>query len=137
MLSRVQSTCLLYPITLITTSSLLAEEKARLDWPATRADRGQSGTFSSFLSPFAAGEMPGDGCFALYSQTQNTVSMSRRRYFSLLELSLGTFRSEDEDDCEYEFSILSMRIRFGGRHFSKCACSEQETRTCSRPRPPI
>ena len=50
---------------------------------------------------------------------------------------LGTFRSEDEDNCEYEFSILSMRIRFGGRHFSKCACSEQETRTRSRPRPPI
>ena len=29
---------------------------------------------------------------------------------------IGTFRSEDEDDYEYEFSILSMRIRFGGRH---------------------
>ena len=26
---------------------------------------------------------------------------------------LGTFRSEDEDDCEYEFSVLSMRIGFG------------------------
>ena len=50
---------------------------------------------------------------------------------------LGTFRSEGEDDYEYEFSVLSMRITFGGRHFSKCACSEQKTRTRSRPRPPI
>ena len=50
---------------------------------------------------------------------------------------LGTFRSEDEDDYEYEFSVLSMRTRFGGRHFSKCARSEQKTRTRSRPRPPI
>ena len=54
---------------------------------------------------------------------------------------LGTFRSGDEDDYEYdyeyEFSVLSMGIRFGGRHFLKCACSEQETRTRSRPRPPI
>ena len=48
-----------------------------------------------------------------------------------------TFRSEDEDDYEYVFSVLNMRIRFGGRHFSKCACSEQKTRTRSRPRPPI
>ena len=50
---------------------------------------------------------------------------------------LGTFRSEDEDDYEYEFSVLSMRIMFGGRYFSKCACSEQKTRTRSRSRPPI
>ena len=26
---------------------------------------------------------------------------------------LETFRSEDKDDYEYEFSVLSMRIRFG------------------------
>ena len=52
-------------------------------------------------------------------------------------LSFGTFRSEDEGDYEYEFSVLSMRIRFESRHFSKCACSEQKTRTLSRPRPPI
>ena len=32
---------------------------------------------------------------------------------------LGTFRSENEE--VYEFSVLSTRIRFGGRHFSKCA----------------
>ena len=50
---------------------------------------------------------------------------------------LWTFRSEDEDDYEYEFSVLSMRIRFGGRHFPKCACSEQKTRTRSHPRPSI
>ena len=30
-----------------------------------------------------------------------------------------------------------MRIRFEGRHFSKCACSERKTPTHSRPRPPI
>ena len=52
-------------------------------------------------------------------------------------MTIGTFRSEDEDDYEYEFSVLSMRIRFGGRHFLKGACSEEKTRICSRPRPPI
>ena len=57
----------------------------------------------------------------------------RRNAFAII----GTFRSEDEDDYEYEFSVLSMRIRFVGRHFSKCACSEQKTRTRSRPRSPI
>ena len=51
--------------------------------------------------------------------------------------ALSFFRSEDEDDYEYKFSVLSMRIKFGGRHFSKCACSEQKIRTHSRPRPPI
>ena len=35
---------------------------------------------------------------------------------------LGTIRTQDE----YEFSVLSMRITFGGRHFSKCACSERK-----------
>ena len=48
-------------------------------------------------------------------------------------MTLGTFRSEDKDNLEYEFPVLSMRIRFGGRrrgrHFSKCACSERKTRT--------
>ena len=52
-------------------------------------------------------------------------------------LLLGTLRLEDEDDYEYKFSVLSTRIRFGGQHFSKCACSEQKTCTRSRPRPPI
>ena len=51
--------------------------------------------------------------------------------------TLGTFTSEDEDDYKYEFSVLNMRITFVGRHFSKCTCSEQKTRTRSRPRPPI
>ena len=51
--------------------------------------------------------------------------------------SIGTFKSEDKDEYQYEFSILSMRIRFGDRHFSKCACSEQKTCTRSHPRPPI
>ena len=31
---------------------------------------------------------------------------------------IGTFRSEDEDDYEYEFSVLSMRVRFAGRRHS-------------------
>ena len=47
------------------------------------------------------------------------------------------FRSEDENEYRYEFSVLSMRIRFGDRLFSKCACSEQKTRTRNRSRPPI
>ena len=46
-----------------------------------------------------------------------------------LRKTIGTFRSEDQGDYEYEFSVLSMRIRFGGRNFLKCACSEQKTRT--------
>ena len=50
---------------------------------------------------------------------------------------IWTFTSEDEDDYEYEFSVLDMRIRFGGRHFSKCACSERKKSTRSHPRPPI
>ena len=44
----------------------------------------------------------------------------------------GTFRSEDKDDYECDFSVLSMRIRFRGLHFSKCACSERKARTRSR-----
>ena len=47
---------------------------------------------------------------------------------------LATFRLQYEDDCEYEFSVLSTRFRFGGRKFSKCACSELKTRSRSRPR---
>ena len=38
---------------------------------------------------------------------------------------------------EYEFSVLTTRFRFGGRNFSKCACSELKTRTRSRHRTPI
>ena len=40
--------------------------------------------------------------------------------------TLATFRLQNEDDYEYEFSVLSTRFRFGGRKFSKCACSELE-----------
>ena len=47
---------------------------------------------------------------------------------SFVEMIIGTFRSQDEDEYQYEFSVLSIRIRFGDRHFSKCACSEQKTR---------
>ena len=43
-----------------------------------------------------------------------------------------TFRLEDQDHYEYVFSLPSMRKQFEGRYFSKCACSEQKTR--SRPR---
>ena len=64
------------------------------------------------------------------------VNLASSRDYIIMVL-LGTFRSEDEDDYEYEFSVLSMRIMFGGRYFSKCACSEQKTRTRSRSRPPI
>ena len=53
---------------------------------------------------------------------------------------LGTFRSRDKEVNEYSFSILSMRIRFGGRrgrHVSKCACSGRKVGTLSRRRPMI
>ena len=33
--------------------------------------------------------------------------------------------------------FLGCTIAFGDRHFSKCSCSEQKTRTSSGPRPPI
>ena len=49
-------------------------------------------------------------------------------------ISWATFRLQYEDDDEYEFYVLSTRFRFGGRNFSKCACSELKTRTRSRPR---
>ena len=53
--------------------------------------------------------------------------------------TLGTFKSEDEDEFEYKFSVLSMRIRFGGRHvgrhLSKRACSERKTCIRTWPRP--
>ena len=48
---------------------------------------------------------------------------------------LATFRLQYED--EYEFSVLHTRFRFGGRKFSKYACSELKTRTRSRPRTAI
>jgi len=51
--------------------------------------------------------------------------------------TIATFRLQDEDHYEYEFSVLSTRCRFGGRKLSKCACSELKTRTRGRPRTPI
>ena len=51
--------------------------------------------------------------------------------------TIATFRSENEDDYYYEFSILSMRTSFVGRHYSKCSRSERKTCTRSRPRPTI
>ena len=50
---------------------------------------------------------------------------------------IATFRLQYEDDYEYKFSVLSTRSKFERRKFSKCACSELETRTCRLPRTPI
>ena len=50
---------------------------------------------------------------------------------------LGTFRSEDEDDYEYEFSVLSTRTSKNVDPETLCACSVWKTCTRSRPRPPI
>ena len=49
---------------------------------------------------------------------------------------LGTFRSEDKDDYEYEFSVLSTRTSKNVGLQTLCACSVRKTRTRSRPRPP-
>ena len=77
-----------------------------------------------------------------YQTSRGQNSYSSLFSFSVLKLSImmvkvgdtiGTFRSE----YEYEFSVLSTRISFRGRHFSKCACSERKTRTRSRTRTPI
>ena len=51
--------------------------------------------------------------------------------------TIGTFRSEDEDDYEYEFSVLSKRTSKNVGLQTLCACSVRKTRTCTRPRPPI
>ena len=50
---------------------------------------------------------------------------------------LGTFRSEDEDDYEYEFSVLSTRTSKNVGLETLCACSVRTTRARSRPRLPI
>ena len=54
-----------------------------------------------------------------------------------MNLTLGTFRSEEEDDYEYEFSVLSMRTSKNVGLQTLCACSVLKTGTRSRPRPPI
>ena len=48
---------------------------------------------------------------------------------------LGTFRLEDEDDYEYQFSVLSTRTSKNVGLQTLCACSVRKTR--SRPRLPI
>ena len=53
---------------------------------------------------------------------------------SCINKKIATLRLQYKDDYEYEFSVLSMRFRFEGRKFSKCACSELKTCTRSRPR---
>ena len=55
----------------------------------------------------------------------------------MIEQFWNAFRLQYEDAYGYEFFILSTRFRFGGRNVSKCACSELETRTRSRPCTPI
>ena len=50
---------------------------------------------------------------------------------------LGTFRSEDEDDYEYEFSVLSTRNSKNLGLQTLSACSVRKTRSGTRPRPPI
>ena len=55
----------------------------------------------------------------------------------VLANKIGTFRSEDEDGYEYEFSVLSMRTSKNVGLQTLCACSVLQSRTRSRPRPPI
>ena len=50
--------------------------------------------------------------------------LSPQKGISAYERKIATFRLQYEDDYEYEFSVLSMRFRFDGRKFSKCACAE-------------
>ena len=56
-------------------------------------------------------------------------------YFLYEEIAI--FRLKYVDDYEYGFSILSTRFRFGGRNFSKCACSKLKSRTGGLPRSPF
>ena len=53
-----------------------------------------------------------------------------------LVIGLGTLRSEDEDDYEYEFHVLSTRTSKNVVLQTLCACSVRKTRTRSGPRPP-
>ena len=75
-------------------------------------------------------------------QSCHAITLSRNLYLKNIQLRLSsnntvTVRLQYEDDYEYEFSVLSTRFWFGGRKFSKCACSELKTRARSRPRTPI
>ena len=72
----------------------------------------------------------------LLAHCHTFLSMSVRRIWYYIK-TIGTLRSEDEDNYEYEFSVLSMRVRSGGRHLLKSTCSERKIRARSRPRPPI
>ena len=64
----------------------------------------------------------------------NYFTSGLAHYFFYLETKIiATFKLQ----YEFEFPVLSTRFRFGGRNFSKCACSELKTRTRSRPRTPI
>ena len=58
----------------------------------------------------------------------------RTGHFRLL---LGTFRSEDKEDYENKFSVLSMRTSKNVGLQTLCACSVRKTRTGSRSRPAI
>ena len=53
----------------------------------------------------------------------------------MLEGTLETFRSEDKDDYEYEFPVLSMRTSKNVGLQTLSTCSVRKTRTRSRPRP--
>ena len=72
------------------------------------------------LNPFT----PKIQMLILLARCHTFFSMSVRRIWYYIK-TIGTFRSEDEDDYDYEFSVLSMHTRFGGQHFSKCACSQR------------
>ena len=60
-----------------------------------------------------------------------------KQFIWVADEAVATLRLQYDDDYEYEFAVLSTRFRFGGRKFSKCACSELKTRSRSRPRTPI
>ena len=70
----------------------------------------------------------------IFDKTQNSAWRWPFAVDAMLHLS-ATFRLENENDCEYEFSVMGTRITFKERNFSKCACSELRTR--SRLRIPI
>ena len=70
-------------------------------------------------------------------RTVATAVVMPMSIISSVMMIIAIFRLEYEDDYEYEFSVLSTCFRFGGRTFSKCACSELKIRTRSRPRTPI
>ena len=70
----------------------------------------------------------------LLNSADDTILAHRKK----TAMTLGNFRLGDEDDYDYEFSVLmSTRTSKNVGLQILCACSVRKTRTGTRPHPPI